>query len=112
MPASIASRSAASRSGGFILVLVSYGIGAPSASSVSVKWCGATSQVTRMPASLPLRTARSDARALMCATWNARAGELREQDAALGAERLGRAGDAAQPERRRHESPRAPRRRP
>ena len=50
-------------------------------------------------ASLPARTARSDCRALMCAMWTCAAGQLRERDVALDHDRLGRAGNAAQPER-------------
>ena len=69
IPSIIASTSADSRSGGFILQLVSYWIGASRASSVRVKWCGATSQVTRDPATFPSRTARRAPRALMCAIW-------------------------------------------
>ncbi len=99
MPASIASRSAASRSGGFILRLVSYFGGPWSASSVSVKWCGATSHVTCTPRSLPARTARSDWRALMCAMCTCAAGQLRQRDVALDHQRFRHAGNPAQAER-------------
>ena len=34
-----------------------------------MKWCGVTSHVAGTPRAFPSLTARSDAAALMCATW-------------------------------------------
>ena len=45
--------------------------GPTSRSSVRVKWCGATSHVTRAPRALAARTARRACRVLRCAMWTA-----------------------------------------
>ena len=45
---------------------------ASTASSVSTKWCGATSQVTRRPRPCPRGPRRATAAALMCARWTGR----------------------------------------
>ena len=59
-------RSASSRSGGFIFIAVSR---LAHASSVSVRWCGVTSAVTRTPAALAAATASTDSAADRCWMW-------------------------------------------
>ena len=61
-----ASMSAMVRRGGLHLVKVSY---SAQAWSVSVKWCGVTSQVTGRPRRLASRTRRTDSAVLRWATW-------------------------------------------
>src|SRR6266404_3921390 len=65
-PARSASRSSRAASGGFILNRESY----VTSSSISVKWCGVTSQLTRKPRDFAQRTCSSDAFAERCATCN------------------------------------------
>ncbi len=67
-PARSACRSASERSGGFILVLVEKPVSA-TASSVSSRWCGVTSQVTGRPRALPLRTSSRQPAVDRWATW-------------------------------------------
>src|SRR5439155_449097 len=61
-----AATSAASRSGGFIFACVSY---RSQARSVSVRWWGVTSAVTRMPSSLARRTSSTGPRVEMWHRW-------------------------------------------
>ena len=65
-PSISAWRSSSERSGGFILKRASR---LRTASSVSARWCGVTSQVTGTPACLRRPTASTDSRAERCWTW-------------------------------------------
>ena len=67
-PSTTASRSGSARSGGFILVEVSYSV-SRTAWSVSSRWCGVASAVTRTPRALPRRTASTAPAVEMCAMW-------------------------------------------
>ena len=66
-PAISAWRSASERSGGFIFSRVSRR--SSNAVSMSVRWCGLTSQVIFTPRALASATASTDSRALRCWMW-------------------------------------------
>ena len=101
IPSSIASRSAVSRSGGFIFMFVSYGSGEASISSVNTKWWGVTSQVTLRAARLAVAHRVEGLPRAHVGDVDDASGQLRERDIALRHDRLGFSRDAAKPERRR-----------